>query len=483
MHGSRRKNDVNPRVNACQMLIPNWGWRPRTNRSPSCTCKSKRSASSALTDGNKSRAALHRVRTSFIGIWTIYKNMLISPDTDPKPIRTFSVSCSATSTAYFVMKLANFEVPRVPRVTVYWPIYLQCLSKPGRNLWLGELPMKSVIHVIQIMGVHGFPWEAGSCCAPKRMGSQFWTWGDVPWRGPASPLNGNPAAAGTIWYPLVNCYITMKITIFNGKTHYKWPFSIAMLNYQSVKYPFHSISRVANKFHSERVVHSFTFDLMNLRPLQATIFASASAQHWATRAFPSSSKAGKSSGWGNRESWYLVSIGKNMEKPNPRVKKNIWFKHQLKNPRWYKYPNISSFASSALRWPAERSTDSWRRVAAHACAQGTGSHSSDPPEARHIFLLKSSWKWKKTFGCVWKCCVPLNPMVLLIIIPIKWLFHWEYTLFSDKPKWCLSDPECIHSASPIQPACTGWNHLHLLTTQEKKSLPWESMPSNFNGIC
>ena len=24
-------------------------------------------------------------------------------------------------------------------------------------------------------------------------------------------------------------------------------------------------------------------------------------------------------------------------------------------------------------------------------------------------------------------------MVLLIIIPIKWLFHWEYTLFSDKP--------------------------------------------------
>jgi len=25
-------------------------------------------------------------------------------------------------------------------------------------------------------------------------------------------------------------------------------------------------------------------------------------------------------------------------------------------------------------------------------------------------------------------------MVLLIIIPIKWLFVWEYTLFSDKPK-------------------------------------------------
>ena len=38
-----------------------------------------------------------------------------------------------------------------------------------------------------------------------------------------------------------------------------------------------------------------------------------------------------------------------------------------------------------------------------------------------------------TYGCVWKCCVPLNPMVFMIIIPIKWLFHWEYTLFSDKP--------------------------------------------------
>ena len=30
-------------------------------------------------------------------------------------------------------------------------------------------------------------------------------------------------------------------------------------------------------------------------------------------------------------------------------------------------------------------------------------------------------------------CTPINPMVFMIIIPIKWLFHWEYTLFSDKP--------------------------------------------------
>ena len=38
--------------------------------------------------------------------------------------------------------------------------------------------------------------------------------------------------------------------------------------------------------------------------------------------------------------------------------------------------------------------------------------------------------------------VPLNPMVLLIIISIKWLFHWEYTLFSDKPKWFQSVEQC-----------------------------------------
>ena len=46
--------------------------------------------------------------------------------------------------------------------------------------------------------------------------------------------------------------------------------------------------------------------------------------------------------------------------------------------------------------------------------------------------------------------VPLNPMVLLIIIPIKWLFHWEYTLFSDKPI-CQDENHCFRclKESPI----------------------------------
>jgi hypothetical protein len=34
--------------------------------------------------------------------------------------------------------------------------------------------------------------------------------------------------------PLVNIQKIWKITIFNGKIHYKWPFSIAMLVYQRV---------------------------------------------------------------------------------------------------------------------------------------------------------------------------------------------------------------------------------------------------------
>ena len=41
---------------------------------------------------------------------------------------------------------------------------------------------------------------------------------------------------GNLWYPLVNVYIAMeRSTIFNGKIHYIWSFSIAMLNYQRVR--------------------------------------------------------------------------------------------------------------------------------------------------------------------------------------------------------------------------------------------------------
>ena len=48
--------------------------------------------------------------------------------------------------------------------------------------------------------------------------------------------------------------------------------------------------------------------------------------------------------------------------------------------------------------------------------------------------------WLNRWVCYWKCCVPLNPMVLLIIIPTKWLFHWGYTPFSDIPRCHIQIP-------------------------------------------
>jgi len=51
-------------------------------------------------------------------------------------------------------------------------------------------------------------------------------------------------------------------------------------------------------------------------------------------------------------------------------------------------------------------------------------------------------------GCLKMLCTPINPMVLLIIIPIKWLFHWGYTLFSDTPwKSNSTDPLFSHLLS------------------------------------
>ena len=40
--------------------------------------------------------------------------------------------------------------------------------------------------------------------------------------------------------------------------------------------------------------------------------------------------------------------------------------------------------------------------------------------------VRSPWLWTCLNMGVSENSVALNPMVLLIIIPIKWLFHWEY---------------------------------------------------------
>ena len=76
------------------------------------------------------------------------------------------------------------------------------------------------------------------------------------------------------------------------------------------------------------------------------------------------------------------------------------------------------------------------------------------------------------YGCVTENGekTPLYPMVLLIIIPTKWLFHWEYTLFSDKPifEFCVVMPsgftkalklvECVEMPThgDVGMVCWGW---------------------------
>ena len=88
--------------------------------------------------------------------------------------------------------------------------------------------------------------------------------------------------------------------------------------------------------------------------------------------------------------------------------------------------NCSRGPGPSFDLPAEQTPPRLpRKLAAHHDQKhrsGTGC------DAQLVFLGDLEMiKW-----FVWKWVVPLNPMVLLIIIPIKWLFHWEYTLFSDK---------------------------------------------------
>ena len=45
--------------------------------------------------------------------------------------------------------------------------------------------------------------------------------------------------------------------------------------------------------------------------------------------------------------------------------------------------------------------------------------------------------------------VPLHPMVLLIIIPTKWLFHWGYTPFSDIPIFPWIVPSILGGSSHL----------------------------------
>ena len=77
-------------------------------------------------------------------------------------------------------------------------------------------------------------------------------------------------------------------------------------------------------------------------------------------------------------------------------------------------------------------------------------------------------------------CTPKNPMVVLIIIPTKWLFHWGYTPFSDIPmcQLFILKPGSLHHRTP---------HLSLqvLLPQQHAAIcedPWHQAIQRFQHI-
>ena len=77
-----------------------------------------------------------------------------------------------------------------------------------------------------------------------------------------------------------------------------------------------------------------------------------------------------------------------------------------------------------------------------------------------------------------KIVYPIFPMVLLIIIPIKWLFVWEYTLFSDKPIWTCWMPQKIGATWFRKvvwslESLESWNILKLVESLEAQEVGWE----------
>ena len=112
----------------------------------------------------------------------------------------------------------------------------------------------------------------------------------------------------------------------------------------------------------------------------------------------------------------------------------------------------------------------------------------------------ASAPWEKSLGGTWSCSgrpvnfpfymgvsensVPLNPMVHDHYPVFKWLFHWEYTLFSDKPiyiymviGWWIVTPktmidELINSMKVTLELVTGMFTLGMVIGRSPTSLRW-----------
>ena len=89
--------------------------------------------------------------------------------------------------------------------------------------------------------------------------------------------------------------------------------------------------------------------------------------------------------------------------------------HFLHHLRWAAYQSPSSRPGCSSRHPGP------------ACLRETSPAAAGSGTAR--FCRLHLWPWMGLS----ENSVPNDPMVLLIIIPTKWLFHWGYTPFSDIP--------------------------------------------------
>ena len=125
-----------------------------------------------------------------------------------------------------------------------------------------------------------------------------------------------------------------------------------------------------------------------------------------------------------------------------------------------------SRASVSPRWRSTRSR--WPQVAS-TCA--TESEIVSTATALRSGLMcctvvringKIHYKWE--YGCVWKCCVSLNPMVLLIIIPfLNGYFIGNIPYFQTNPYVRIFQPAWIKIIFDKVKALwdAGWNTLYL----------------------
>ena len=84
------------------------------------------------------------------------------------------------------------------------------------------------------------------------------------------------------------------------------------------------------------------------------------------------------------------------------------------------------------------------------------------------------------YGCVWKCCVSLNPMVLLIIIPfLNGYFIGNINpTFSDKPTWTFTNHIFFHFW--LQRICS--KNISLQIQKIVHNISWVKAPDRYRQI-